>query len=77
MGHDGGGKKGVPIIGDNVYFGAGSKAFGPVKIGSNVKIGANAVVVKDIPDNSTAVGIPAKVIVKSSHTAKKVEAAVV
>lgn len=76
LGHAGGGKKGVPIIGDNVYFGAGSKAIGPVKIGSNVKIGANAVVVKDIPDNSTAVGIPAKVIVKASPK-KKVNTTVV
>ena len=76
LGHAGGGKKGVPIIGDNVYFGAGSKAIGPVKIGSNVKIGANAVVVKDIPDNSTAVGIPARVVVKDSISKKKVEAAV-
>ena len=77
LGHAGGGKKGVPIIGDNVYFGAGSKAIGPVKIGSNVRIGANAVVVKDIPDNSTAVGIPAKVIVKDSRIKKKVSAAIV
>lgn len=77
LGHAGGGKKGVPIIGDNVYFGAGSKAIGLVKIGSNVRIGANAVVVKDIPDNSTAVGIPAKVIVKDSQIKKKESAAIV
>lgn len=77
LGHAGGGKKGVPIIGDNVYFGAGSKVIGPVKIGSNIKIGANAVVVKDIPDNSTAVGIPARVIVNASITKKKVKATVV
>ena len=59
-------KKGraAPIIGDNVFIGAGAKILGPVTVGDNCMIGANAVVVKDIPDNSVAVGIPAKVIKK-------------
>lgn len=50
------------IVGDNCEFGVGAKVIGAVKIGSNVSIGANAVVTKDIPDNAVAVGIPAKVI---------------
>lgn len=37
------------------------KYFGPIKIGNNVKIGANAVVIKDIPENSTVVGIPGEI----------------
>jgi serine O-acetyltransferase len=60
-----GGKTGyskVPIIGDNVIIGSGAKIIGPVSIGNNVQIGANAVVVKDIPDNKIAAGIPAKII---------------
>jgi len=52
----------VPKIGDNVYLGAGAKVIGPVNIGNNVVIGANAVVVDDIPNNSLAVGVPAKII---------------
>lgn len=52
----------VPIIGDNVYLGAGSRVLGPIKIGNNVIIGPNAVVLKDIPDNCIAVGIPARII---------------
>lgn len=59
-----GGKK-CAIIGDNVWIGAGAKILGPISIGNNTIIGANSVVVKDIPANSVAVGIPAKVI-KSS-----------
>jgi serine O-acetyltransferase len=51
-----------PIIGDNVYIGAGAKIIGAIKIGNNVRIGANAVVIKDIPDNSIAVGVPARII---------------
>lgn len=38
------------------------KYFGPIKIGNNVKIGANSVVLKDIPDNTTVVGIPGKIV---------------
>ena len=49
-----------PIIGDNVFIGAGAKIIGGIRIGNNVKIGANAVVVKDVPDNCTAVGNPAR-----------------
>jgi serine O-acetyltransferase len=51
-----------PILGNNVFIGSGAKVLGGIVIGNNVKIGANAVVITDIPDNSTAVGIPAKII---------------
>ena len=53
-----------PIIGDNVLLGAGAKILGPVYIGNNSMIGANAVVINDVPKNSVAVGIPAKVVKK-------------
>lgn len=52
----------VPEIGDNVYIGAGAKILGPVKIGNNVTIGAGAVVLHDIPSDSVAAGVPAKII---------------
>ena len=58
----GAGKNGIPTIGDNVSLGANVVIIGDVKIGNNVSIGAGSVVVKDIPDNSVAVGNPAKVI---------------
>jgi len=57
-GHD----AGVPIIGDNVYIHTGAVVLGGIKIGNNAKIGANAVVLTDIPDDATAVGVPAKVV---------------
>jgi serine O-acetyltransferase len=47
--------KGVPVIGDNVYFGPGARVFGKISVGNNVKIGANAVVHKDVPDNAVIV----------------------
>ncbi len=51
-----------PILGDNILVGAGAKILGPVKIGDNSIIGANAVVTRDMPANSIIAGIPAKVI---------------
>lgn len=50
------------IVGDNCYIGLNAKILGPVTIGNNVTIGANAVVTKDIPDNAVVGGIPAKII---------------
>ncbi len=51
-----------PTVEDNVVIGAGSKILGNITIGKNSKVGANSVVVKDVPPNSTAIGIPARVI---------------
>ena len=51
-----------PTIGNNVMVGAGAKVLGPIVIEDNSKVAANAVVLKDIAENSTAVGIPAKVV---------------
>ena len=53
-----------PELGDNVMVGAGARLLGGIKIGSNAQIGANAVVLSDIPDAAIAVGIPAKIIQK-------------
>jgi len=51
-----------PTIGDNVVVGTGAKILGPIKIGDNTRIGANSVVVSEIPSNSIVVGIPGKVV---------------
>jgi len=48
-----------PTIGNNVVIGTGAKVLGPVKIGDNTRIGANSVVISEIPPNSIVVGIPA------------------
>ena len=51
-----------PTLGNNVLVGSGAKVLGPFKVGNNVKIAANAVVLNPIPDNCTAVGVPARVV---------------
>lgn len=56
-----------PYIGNNVSVKAGAKIIGGVKIGDDVIVGANAVVVKDVPDHSIVVGVPAKVIKTRSN----------
>ncbi len=58
----GNGVQGVPILGDNVYIGVGAKVLGPIQIGNNVRIGANAVVIKNVSSNVTVVGIPAYIV---------------
>lgn len=50
-----------PTLGDNVLVGSGAKVLGPFKVGSNSKIASNAVVLSEIPEDSTAVGVPARV----------------
>ena len=51
-----------PTIGNDVVIGSGAQIIGPIKVGNNARIAANAVVVKDVPENATMVGIPAKAV---------------
>ena len=51
-----------PTLYNRVFVGAGAKILGNIEIGNNVKIGANAVVLTDVPDGATAVGVPARII---------------
>ena len=51
-----------PTVGSHVVVGAGAKVLGPIKIGDYVKIGANSVVLQDVPDHSTVVGIPGRIV---------------
>ena len=54
--------RGTPVIGNQVYIAPGAKIFGPITIGDNVAVGANAVVNDSIPDNAVVVGIPGKIV---------------
>jgi serine O-acetyltransferase len=66
--HDGGD---APVIGNNVAFGAYAQILGSVRIGNNCKIGAMSLVICDVPDNATAVGVPARIIPGSEKSTKK------
>ena len=54
----------APIIGDNVEFGVGAVVIGKIHVGNNARIGANAVVLTDVPENCTAFGVPAYILPK-------------
>lgn len=62
--------KGVPTLGGHVDVGAGAKILGGVTIGDNAVIGANAVVITDVPAHATAIGVPARIIIPKGVTAK-------
>ena len=67
------GTKRHPTIGKNVIVGAGAKILGGFEIGDNCRIGSNAVVIKALPPNSTAVGNPARIVDKSKKAEPKKE----
>ncbi|MGD8498183.1 MAG: serine O-acetyltransferase [Chromatiales bacterium] len=51
-----------PTLGNNVVIGAGAKVLGPIRVGDNARVGSNAVLLKDIPDNATVVGVPGRIV---------------
>lgn len=55
-------KKGMPVIGNNVYIATGAKILGNITISDNVIIGANAVVIQDVPSNCSVGGVPARIL---------------
>ena len=63
-----------PTIGNNVLIGTGAKVLGPIVIGDNARVAANSVVLKDIPENCTAVGIPARVVRRAGEKIDYVQA---
>jgi serine O-acetyltransferase len=64
-------KTDTPELGDNVVVNAGAKIIGKVKVGNNSIVGANAVVVKNVPDNCTVVGVPAYIIRRNGVKVKE------
>lgn len=62
-----------PTLGDRVLVGAGAKILGPFKVGSDAKIAANAVVLDEVPDNATAVGVPARIVKLGGKRVEKLD----
>ncbi|HWI41087.1 MAG TPA: serine O-acetyltransferase [Verrucomicrobiae bacterium] len=62
-----------PTLGDNVVVGSGAKVLGPFTVGAGSKIGSNSVVVKEVPENSTVVGIPGRVVMAAEQPVRKVD----
>jgi len=64
------GERGAPVIGNRVDIGAGAKILGAIHVGDDVIIGANAVVITDVPPNSLAVGVPARIKARQAEPSK-------
>ena len=64
-----------PVLEKGVIIGAGAKVLGPIIVGANARIGSNAVVVRDVPDNATVVGIPGRVIARESKAEEELKKA--
>lgn len=62
IGGRGKGIEGVPVVGDRVYIGVGAKLLGGIEIGNDVVIGANSVVLRDVPSGATVAGVPARIL---------------
>ena len=62
-----------PTLGNNVVVGTGAKLLGPIKIGDNVRIGANSVVVINVPPNSVVVGVPGRIVSRKGEKIEKID----
>jgi len=62
-----------PTLGNNIVVGTGAKLLGPIKIGDNVRIGANSVVVNNVPPNSVVVGVPGRIISRKGEKIEKID----
>lgn len=58
------GRKGAPVLGDNVYIGTGATIVGKIKVGSGAKIAANTLVITNVPDGATVMGVPGRIIMR-------------
>lgn len=55
-------RRGAPVIGDDVFIGTGAKVLGPVRIGRGARVASNSLVISDVPDGATAIGVPARIL---------------
>ncbi|MEI8354625.1 MAG: serine O-acetyltransferase [Deltaproteobacteria bacterium] len=62
-----------PTVGDNVVIGSGAKVLGPFTVGSGSRIGSNSVVVKEVPSNSTVVGVPGRIVMAAEKRDEKTD----
>jgi serine O-acetyltransferase len=63
------GRQGAPVLGDNVYIGTGATLVGKIKVGNGAKIAANTLVITNVPDGATVMGVPGRIIMRPPKAA--------
>lgn len=58
------GRKGLPVLGDEVYIGTGATLVGKIKVGSGAKIAANTLVMTNVPEGATVMGVPGRIVMR-------------
>lgn len=62
------GRQGIPVLGDNVYVGTGATLVGKIRIGNGAKIAANTLVMTNVPDGATVMGVPGRIVMRAAKT---------
>jgi serine O-acetyltransferase len=62
------GRQGVPTLGDNVYIGTGAVLIGKIRVGSGAKIAANTLVMTNVPEGATVMGVPGRIVMRAAKT---------
>jgi serine O-acetyltransferase len=68
------GRQGAPVLGDNVYVGTGATLVGKIKIGSGAKIAANTLVINNVPEGATVMGVPGRIIMRAPKAVQPAQA---
>lgn len=64
-------RHGAPVIGNDVFIGAGAKVLGPIKVGDGARVAANSLVITDVPPGATAIGVPARMMKYTGRSSEK------
>lgn len=65
------GRQGAPVLGDNVYIGTGATLVGKIKVGNGAKIAANTLVITNVPEGATVMGVPGRIIMRPPKAAQQ------
>jgi serine O-acetyltransferase len=68
------GRAGAPVLGDDVYVGTGATLVGKIKVGNGAKIAANTLVMSNVPEGATVMGVPGRIIMRAAKAAAPVAA---
>ena len=69
------GRKGAPVIGDGVYIGTGASIIGKIRVGNGAKIASNTLVIANVPEGATVMGVPGRIVMRAAKVPETPNAA--